>query len=170
MSTIYLDSYLNSILTKIYSSQPLCKLLAIDDNNNPIGYPDIVDTSVLKTDATDKRIFVIPFNIDVVNSEKTVLTININNINLDNKNTYYKEITTRFFITCPYRLWELENEDGSVELRVNAIVHYLLDLFNRQSNIGIGSDLFIKLYSIFPNQQIGGVCLELWSEGFILNH
>lgn len=170
-TTIFLDKYVNDILTKIYTSQALCKLLYYDDNSDPINnYPDLENPSILFTDNRNKRIYVTPFNLDIANQQKTTLTININDANLDTGNVFYKDIKMRFFVLCPYLLWQLDSVDGTSVQRPNAIIHYLLELFNRQYTIGIGKDYFSKLYNIYPNQQIGGFCLELMCKDFLTNY
>jgi hypothetical protein len=168
-STIFLDYYVNLILTHIYGLQDLCKYL-LYDSADPTAESTISDTKILFDDATNRRISTIPFNIDVVDKDKTVLTVNVNESAMDRKNIYYRDIKMRFFVTCPYGLWQLSSTSGESKTRPNAIIHYLLQLFNRQEIIGLGSTLFTRMYNIYPNQYIGGFCLELESKDFVVNN
>jgi hypothetical protein len=166
---IYLDSYVNQVLTKIYGSQNLCKYLYYDVSN-PLDYPTISDTKELFDDIDNKRIYTTPFNLDVLNIQKTSLTINFLDSNLDNGNIFYKDIKLKFAILIPYHLWELSAESGVSNTRISGILHELLELFNRKSTVGIGSNLFTRVSGLYPNQQVGGIILEMWGKDFIVNH
>jgi len=72
MATVGIDKYLNDILDKIYANQNLCKYLFYDDPN-PLSHTDIVDTTILKRDKQNQRIFVTPFIIEKTDKAKYIL-------------------------------------------------------------------------------------------------
>jgi hypothetical protein len=165
---IFLDEYTNQIMQKIYTSQNLCKLLLID-NDNPTAYSDIADTTILFTDKSNKRILTTPFNVDILDTQRSTLTINVGDARLDSDNIYFKEVKFKFFVLCPYLLWELTAANGVSAMRPNAIIHELLLLFNRKRTIGLGKNHFVRLSPIYPNQQVAGFILELEGHDFVLN-
>jgi hypothetical protein len=165
-----LDDYTNKILDKIYTNQNLCKLIAIDDNNDPLSYPNIEDTKILFDDNTNKRIFTTHFNIDIIDTQRTTLTINVNEARLDRGNVFYKDITIDFFIIAPYNLWQLNATSGVSKLRPNAIIHELSSMFISERTVGIGKDIYGYLTKIQPNQVMGGYRLALNAKDFVLNN
>lgn len=171
-NTVFMDLYINQILQRIYASQNLCKLLLVDDNVNPINYPDLEDPKVLFTDTQNKRIYTTPFNIDIADQQRTTLTINVGEASLCNDNILFKNLKLRFFIICPYQLWQLESSVVGESLqRPNAIISELLNIFNkpRKGAVGLGKNNFTRLYNTYPNQQVGGFCLELEAVDFVVN-
>jgi hypothetical protein len=169
LSLIYLDEYTNRILTEIYANQDLCKYLYYDDVD-PLSYPEISDTKVLFNDNTNKRIYSTHFNIDIINAERTTLTVNVAQADSNRGNIYYKNVKMKFYILCPMYLWQLSAESGESKLRPNAIVHELLTMFDRQRTFKLGKDLFSRMYEILPSQQIGGYCLEINGMDFVVNY
>ena len=136
-----LDRYLNDILSKIYSNQNLCKYLYYDVRN-PLAQSDIADTSRLKKDKTNQKIFVTPFTVDITDRTKTTLHILIDDFKADEKNNYYEDMNIDFIIACNVRLWELEDGSGEIKLRVNGIWEELNKTFKRKSTIGLGKNHF----------------------------
>jgi len=136
-----LDKYLNDILSKIYDNQNLCKYLYYD-NRDPLSRPDIADTSILKTNKTNQKIFVTPFSVDTTDRTKTTLTIMFDKFYIDGSNTYYEDLSIDFVIACNVRLWELDDGSDEVKLRVNGIWQELNNTFKRQGTVGLGKNHF----------------------------
>ena len=136
-----IDKYINDILAKIYANQNLCKYLYYDVRN-PLAQADIADTTVLKDNKTNQKIFVTPFTIDNTDRTKTTLTIMVDNFYLDEKTKYYEDMKIDFVIACNVRLWELDDNSGEVKLRVNGIWQELNNTFKRKSTVGLGKNHF----------------------------
>jgi hypothetical protein len=142
MATVGIDKYLNDILAKIYDDQEICKLLLYDDVN-PLSHADISDTTVLRTNKNNQRIFVTPFIIETADKVKTTLHIMLNDFGIDEKNMFYEDMTIDFIISCNVRIWELNDGSGDVKLRVNGIWDRLSHLFKRQNTVGVGKNHFM---------------------------
>lgn len=134
-----IDKYINDILTKIYANQNLCKLLYYDVDD-PLSQSDIVDTTVLRTDKENQRIFVTPFSIDTEDEVKSKLHVMINNFSLDSKTKYYLDFDIDFIISINTQIWELTGENGEVKTRLSLIVHELLQTFNHKHTEGTMGD------------------------------
>lgn len=168
-STNALDKYLNDVLAKIYTNQNLCKLLYYDVTN-PLSQADIADTTILKTDLENKRILTTPFTVDVSNTQKSTLTININESDVY-KETYYKNIKIDFIILSHLHLWELDAATTSqTSLRPNLIVHELASLFLRENTIGIGKNHYAYLKKYQPSAWFAGYVYCLSGLDFALNN
>lgn len=165
---IYLDKYMNDILAKIYTNQNLCKYL-LYDSSDPLSLPDIVNTKILYDDKSNQRILDTPFNMAIVNTEYTTLTINVNDASIDRSSPYYKDIEIEFFIICTYRNWNLSAGMGESILRPNGIVHELSNLFSQQRTVGLGKNNIVKLSKIYPNQVVGGYRMCVNATDFILS-
>lgn len=164
---IYLDKYMNDILTKIYTNQNLCKYL-LYDSPDPLSLTDIPDPKILYDDKNNQRILDTPFNISIVNNEFTTLTINVNDATLD-RSVFYKDIEIEFFVICSYRNWNLNANVGESKLRPNGIVTELMNLFSREHTVGIGNNHMGRLQKIFPNANVGGYRLTFRGMDFITN-
>ena len=136
-----IDKYLNDILAKIYANQNLCKYLYYDVRN-PLAQSTISDTSILKTNKQNQKIFVTPFTVDTTDRTKTTLTIMVDKFTIDEKNNYYEDMSIDFIIACNVRLWELDDNSGEVKLRVNGIWEELNNTFKRESTVGLGKNHF----------------------------
>lgn len=164
----YLDKYLNNTLSKIYTSQDLCKLLYYDVPN-PLEQPNLVDTKSLFYDVNNKKIFTTPFTVDIADIQKTTLTININESDVED--VFYKNIKIDFYVLSHVHLWELGTSDiSSTSLRPNLIVHELAKLFNREQNIGIGKNHYSYMKRFQPNQFYSGYIYCLSGMDFVLNN
>jgi len=141
MATVGMDKYLNDILDKIYANQNLCKYLLYDDAN-PLSHADISDTSVLRTDKKNQRIFVTPFSVDTTDKVKSTLHIMLNNFEIDDKNMFYEDMNIDFIICCNVRIWELNDGSGDVKIRCNGIWTELCNSFKRQMTVGVGKNHF----------------------------
>jgi len=142
MTSIAVDRYLNNIKTKLLSNQSICKYLYYD-LDNPLAEADISDTSILITDKDNQKIFFTPFTLDSTDSQKTTLTIMVDNFDLDNRTNYYKKMDITFLVMCHKKLWELNDGSNEIKLRVNGIWHELNGIFNNKSNIvGLGRAIF----------------------------
>ena len=78
-------------MDKIYTSQNLCKYLYYDVKN-PLSYADFSYTSILFTDADNKKIFTTPFSIDNADTQKSTLTINVSYSRVVPDNVYFKNV------------------------------------------------------------------------------
>lgn len=136
-----IDKYINDILTKIYANQNLCKLLYYDVDD-PLSQADIVDTTVLRTNKENQRIFVTPFSIDTEDEVKSKLHIMINNFNIDEKNTFFEDLSIDFIICTNVRIWELNDGSNEVSIRVNKIWDELSLTFKRQNTVGMMKNHF----------------------------
>jgi len=164
---VYLDKYMNDILTKIYADQNLCKYL-LYDSPDPLALATISDTKVLYDDKDNQRIYDTPFNVGIVNNDFTTLTINVNDATLD-KSIYYKNIEIEFFVICSYRNWNLTSASGVSALRPNAIITELMDLFSREHTVGIGNNHLGRLQKLYPTENVGGYRLTFKGMDFITN-
>lgn len=168
-TTIFLDKYLNDILTKIYANQNLCKYLYYD-NQTPLSMTDIADTTVLFTDKDNQKIFTTPFSVDNADYMKSTLTINVYDARVDQGNVFYKDIRVDFHVISHVRLWELTADSGECKLRPNGIVHELNNLFLRQSTVGIGKNQYSYMRNVYPNQWFAGYRYCLSGKDFVLNN
>ena len=135
------DIYLNEILTKIYANHNLCKLLYFDDRN-PLSHSNLSDTTILKTDKLNQRLFISPFSIDTTDKTKSTLHIMINNFEFDTETKYYSDFEIDFIICINVRIWEIDDGSELVQTRLNLIIDELLKTFNRQRTIGMGKNHF----------------------------
>jgi hypothetical protein len=136
-----IDKYINDILTKIYANQNLCKLLLFDDYN-PLSHSDLVDTTILRTDKTNQRLYITPFSIDIEDKVKSKLHIMINNFELDKDNRFYVDLEVDFIICINVKIWEINDGSNEVKIRANLIMQELLETFNRQRCVGMGINNF----------------------------
>ena len=136
-----IDKYINDILTKIYANQDLCKLLYYDDRN-PLSQSDLADTSVLKTDKLNQRIYITPFSFETTDKTKSTLHIIVNNFELDENTKYFNDLEIDFVICINVRLWEIFDGSDETKTRLSLIVDELLNTFNRQQSKGIGKNHF----------------------------
>lgn len=142
MSTaVGLDKYYNDILTKVYANQDLCKYLYYDVLN-PLAQSTIADTTILKKDKTNQRIFVTPFNIETTDKVKSTLHIMVDEFQLDKTNLYFEDMTIDFVICSNVRIWELNDNSGEIKLRVNGIWNELNETFRRSRTVGMGKNVF----------------------------
>ena len=163
-----IDKYLNDILNKIYANQDLCKLLYYD-KKNPLAEADIIDTTILRTDKNNQKIFVSPFTIDNSDVVKSTLTIQVNNFSLGKTNIYFKNMDIDFIVVCNVNIWELDDGSGEVKIRVNAIWEELNKIFNRQKTVGLGINNFNYGKITQFNQYFWGYVYSLRAIDFTLN-
>jgi hypothetical protein len=136
-----LDKYYNDILTKIYANQNLCKYLYYDVAN-PLAQPNITNTSVLKTNKTNQRIFVTPFSFDTTDKVKSTLHVMINDFEIDRTNYYFEDMSIDFIICVNVRIWELNDGTGEIKIRANGIWEELNNTFGKQRTVGVGKNVF----------------------------
>lgn len=164
---VFLNKYLNDILSKIYTNQNLCKYLYYDVDN-PLDMPDIIDTKILYTDKNNQKIFTTPFSIDNADYMKSTLTIEIYDAEVDSSNSFYKNLRFNFHIISHVRLWELASNDGECNLRTNAIIHELNNLFLRKETVGLGRNQYSYMKKTYPNQWFSGYLYCLSAKDFVL--
>jgi len=168
-NVIYLDQYINALLKKLFADNELCKLLYYDVTNVS-DYPDLVDNSILYTDLFNRRIFPMTYTLENMESEKTMLFIDIVNAELDDSNVFYKDINIDITVLSHLRLWELDNDvNGDIRLRLNAIINRLNDILNRQRVIGLGTMLFDYLQKIYVDRNYSGYKISFRTLDFTPN-
>jgi hypothetical protein len=116
----WLDDNINDIFDKIYDNQNLCKLLYYDVSN-PYTQPDIVDTTVLRTDKNKQKLFPYLFAPDIVDKQKTTLHVCFKDFRLSD-NIMFKPAKVDFHVVCHELLWDLKLGDNKIHLRPFAIL------------------------------------------------
>ena len=169
MGLVNLSDYKNTILNMILADQDLCKYLYYDVDD-PLSESDIVDTSDLSNkENPDRRIFAIPFNADIHQTQRTTLHIEIEQPD-SILEPFYKEVNVNFIILSHNHLWELYTADNSVLLRPDMIVSKLTELFHRTESIGVGKSLNSKLHNIYLNEEVFGYKIEFMNIDFAENN
>jgi hypothetical protein len=143
-----LNRNLMDVMSKLVSSQNLCKLL-LYTSDNPFVEPDIVDTSSL----IFNKIFPIPKLPDTVESVQNVkgslLTAVFEDIKIGSTNRGFKNSLLCFNIYCHIDLWQMSETGG--KLRPFSIMQEIDTLFNDQRVIGLGRMQFVRSRPIAAN-------------------
>lgn len=141
-----LNQNLMTILSKLISSQNLCKLIKYN-SSNPLSEADIDDTSELLFSS----IYPYPFTPEVSDTADTVINVVFDGFELGKDNIYFKNSQLTFVVICNNKVWRI---DGM--LRPFAILNEIDQLFNFQRDIGIGKMLFDNGQLLWVNSQYSG--------------
>lgn len=154
------NKYMDTIATKLYGNQTLCKYLYYDEAN-PLSQPDIADTTILYTDEENQKILFNPFISTLDDLRASRLAVVIEEVSTDSR-AYFKLINLDFIICCHNELWKVTIDDGTVGVRPLLIWDELDSLFVRYTSKGIGSDTFSYSNLIYFNEKFSGykVCYK----------
>lgn len=144
-----LQCQLDTTITRLSESQPLCKLLTIyQDGIDPVSEPDI-DTSSLFL----KNIFPFPRVPDIQENEVALLNFWFDNFKRGIENPSFKNYNLTIEAICHNNLWAIK---GTGIIRPYAIMHEVDKLFNKQRGIGIGKTSMINDKMIIVNNKFSG--------------
>lgn len=145
-----LNENLFKVLGMMIDNQNLCKLIQYDIDN-PLSKPDVTNPqSLLFT-----KILPHPFNVDILMSASSIISVTFDNFELDRGGMTYKNGIVNFTILCHNSLWKV---DGG--FRPFFIAEEIENLFNDQRVIGIGTMRFDKFRQVWASKDYSGYQLS----------
>jgi hypothetical protein len=164
-----IDNYLNQIAIKIYSNQNLCKLLYYIETDNPLNEPNLVDTSIIRTNKINRSLYFEPFTWQFPEIACAWLFVEVTNFKPDEGNIYFKNMSINFLVVVANSLWEINDGSNEIKMRPNMIIYELNSLFNNKRITGIGHNFIRRGDLIKFNELYSGYLYAISAHDFTLN-